>query len=341
MNFLGCSMIQRHAMNFNGRIDTEDAKISLCCEGVPNIPHIPFAGTPEEILRNFTDECAALDAECANASNKENRNFTLGCSKCPNFQYGDWRGNGLINYINLSMYPSPCQCRCIYCTVHENDQSINETAKECYEKLFSVLELGERCGIIPPNAGYQVSCGEIAIHPYHERIMKLVKGKPTCFYTNCMKFDEDIANNLRENPYSSINLSIDAGTPKTWHKIKGYDNFDKVTENLVKYYSYAFDSEQITLKYIILPGINDFYEDYASLIEIMKVLNVNHLTIACDGREKYNMSKGYETKLIGATAYLLAMCYKNDISNDMFTFTPKLRDKSIKQANEILRKRIL
>lgn len=119
------------------------------------------------------------------------------------------------------MYPAPCQSRCIYCNIPNENQSVTgDAAKTACEKLFDMLDLAERCGILAPNAVWQVSSGEIAIHPYHDRIMKLVQGKAAAFYTNCMKFDEAVAQNLHDNPNSTINLSVDSGTRETWKKSK-------------------------------------------------------------------------------------------------------------------------
>ena len=72
-------------------------------------------------------------------------------------------------------------------------------------------------------------------------------------------------------------LSIDCGTPETWRKIKGFNNFDKAIENLEKYREYTTRPNQIRFKYIILPGINDSADDYEGLIEIMKRLDIRIL----------------------------------------------------------------
>ena len=40
------------------------------------------------------------------------------------------------------------------------------------------------------------------------------------FYTNAFIYDEDIANILKKNKNARLNISIDAGTPQTWKKIK-------------------------------------------------------------------------------------------------------------------------
>ena len=337
MSYRCCSLIERFALNFNGRMDTGKPCISLCCENLSDIPKIPFAETAEDTLRAFVGEGLLAAVECARITKDSQRHFTAGCVNCAQFRESNYQINPIINYVNLSMYPAPCQCRCIYCLVHKTDQSVNnDVTRTAYEKLFDMLELAERCGILDPNAAWQISSGEIAIHPYRERIMRLVQGKRAMFYSNCMKFDEAVAQNLHDNPNSAINLSIDSGTPETWKKIKGIDNFDKVTENLSRYYAQSARPGQITLKYIILPDINDIYEDFQSLMEIMKVLEVKHLTLSRDGRKKYDMDRKERTKLIGAAAYLLAMCHKNGIANDMFTYTQEEQKEAISLAKEIL-----
>lgn len=146
---------------------------------------------------------------------------------------------------------------------------------------------------------------------------------------------------LHENPRSAINLSIDAGIAQTWKTVKGVDNFETITENLVKYRQKSLHSGQITLKYIILPDINDTYEDYTSLMEIMKVLEVKHLTLARDTRIKYQLGTQEKDKLLGAVAYLAALCHKNGITNDMFTFTPGERQQVAQLAAEVLQKNLI
>lgn len=339
MSYRCCSLIDRFALNINGRIDTGKPVLSLCCEELPDTPKIPFAQTAEDSLRAFVGEGLLATVECAQVRDDSQRCFTAGCVNCAQFQEGEHSLSPLIRYVNLSMYPAPCQSRCIYCNVHRENQSVaGEAAKAAYEKLFDMLDLAQKSGILAPNAVWQVSSGEIAIHPYHDRIMKLVKGKTAAFYTNCMRFDEAVAQNLHENPNSAINLSIDCGTSETWKKVKGVDNFDEVLENLVKYHAASARPGQITLKYIIMPGLNDIYEDYLSLIEIMKAFEVKHLTLSRDTRTKYNMGEEGYIKLTGAAAYLLAMCYKDGFSNDMFTFTQEEQMETARLANEILQR---
>lgn len=338
MEFKSCSMISKMFLNINGRIDADANALTLCCERISDKPAVPFQKTAEETLKSFVGMRSLVVAESLkSAAFQSTPRFTSGCLKCDKYQTANHNLSMLISYVNLSMYPSPCQCRCCYC---EDNKKWDDTPEvhSAYEKLFDMLRFGKQTGMIASNAIWQVSPGEITIHPYRKEIMELVKGQRANFYTNAFIYDESIAENLHSNPGSAINLSIDCGTPSTWKKVKGFDNFDEVTSNLVKYYKACSGARQITLKYIILPDINDIYEDFIALIEIMKILNVRHLSISRDGRKKYNYSNEYHVKMIGGAAYLAAICFKNHISFDLFPYTVDEQQLIKKQTEEILSK---
>ena len=344
MKYKSCSAIENFFLNFNGRIDTDSKCMTLCCENVDNIPGIALFESVQQSMESLRRERAEIIAESVRFSllggSDDERKFTNGCAKCANFLEGDY-GNfdGLIHYINLSMYPAPCQSKCIYCDVHSGESGIFDKRLHAnyYEKLFDTLDYAQKNGLIAQNATWQVSSGEIAIHPYKDRILDLVKGQAAIFYTNCFIFDEEVAANLAANQRSAINLSIDSGTVKTWHKVKGVDNFEVIMVNLVKYLNSSSRPGQITLKYIVLPGINDNVEDYLYVIEIMKILKVKHLTIARDTSVKYTLDARLSEKLISAAGYLAAILHKNEMTMDMFTYTPAEREHVVAFANELLK----
>ena len=333
--FYSCPLINAMYINFNGRLDNEKA-ITICCEPIEDRPGISFATDVETTLSNFIDARLRL----INEGYTSDEEYSLGCRKCARYQKKEWAVSQQILYVNLSMYPSPCQCKCFYCKVHSESQAIADPLiKERYEHLFDLIDYAKRTGVIAPNAAWQISCGEIAIHPYKNRIMDLIRGQRVTFYTNCFIYDEQIAENLRVNSGSAINLSIDAGTPETWMKVKGVDNFEDVMMNLTQYYVAGNKPGQITLKYIVFPGINDSEEDYISVIEIMKVLKVKHLTISRDTRDKYVSSPEKVEELMYAAARLVYKCYINDISMDMFTYTKEEQARIVEVVNDFLDER--
>lgn len=339
VEYYSCNMINSFFLNFNGRLSGE--LMAFCCEGIDDKPCMALSETGEETVKRFVALRDNVIEESKNfaAGFTGNRKYTTGCVKCANYQLKEWSNDGLIHYINFSMYPAPCQSRCFYCTVHNGEfgKSSRVIATQLYDKMFATVDCALKTGLIASETVYQISSGEISIHPFKDKIFEYIKGRRTFFYTNCFAFDENIADNLKTNPNSAINLSIDAGTPATWKKVKCVDNFDVVTTNLVKYYKSSARPGQITLKYIVLPGVNDNIEDYQSVIEIMKLLEVNHLTLSRDTRIKYAIDDEYGTQLIYSTASFVAMLHSAARTFDMFTFTPSEQEEVIRQATELLK----
>jgi hypothetical protein len=104
----------------------------------------------------------------------------------------------------------------------------------------------------------------------------------------------------------------------------------------VKYHGCCSRPEQITLKYIVLPGVNNTLADYRSIIEIMKVLKVSHLSISRDTRIKYTLDAEARETLISACGILVAIVYKNGMTFDLVNHSPEERERIVVFAHELL-----
>ena len=54
----------------------------------------------------------------------------IGCKDCVQFRKANWETKNEISRVNFSMYPSPCQCKCIYCNVNKGKFELTEEIKE-------------------------------------------------------------------------------------------------------------------------------------------------------------------------------------------------------------------
>lgn len=253
------------------------------------------------------------------------------CIRCSQYVKGNWSFSTHVSYVNLSMYPAPCQCNCCYCGVKSNPKNFYEYWNKCvdvvkmYENVIKTLQLAKKIGLVlPQQTPWQISSGEITIHPYKKEILGLVRGERAWFFTNCFIFDEEIAKELHDNPLAAIDISIDAGTPETWRKIKGVNNFYHVLDNLKTYKKASQRAEQITLKYIVIPGLNDSEEDFLSFVNIAKALDVQFFRLARDFREtpdfcsKDNMSWEF-SKTVESASRLSAICQLNGITPILYS----------------------
>jgi len=323
MKYFSCYVLERFHLVFD--VTSNIKRLVMCCESSGKSPGITFCETAEETVKSFVKEHTNIIQESINLASQgklaadENRLFSSRCAKCPNFRLDNWMGGGgQIRHIVMSVYPSPCQCKCIYCYCAALLKVVpDKLYMENFEKILDIMEYAQKNDFIAKDAKWEISSGEISIHPCKDRILNLVKNEAALFFTNCFIYDEKIAAILGTNPQSAIKLSIDAGTPETWRKIKGVDNLKTVIDNLAKYSASCVNPEQITLKYIVLPGINDNLEEYGSLIEIMKSLKIKHLDISCDLRTKKSNDKKQREPLIQATENLAAMLCRNGMAMKM------------------------
>jgi len=310
----------RHLEEFELRFQKKGSKdLTICCEPIGEVPGITHCETAEETLMSFVKERANIITESIKFgmieghNDNEERVFTSICAKCTNYKLDNWFGNskGKINHINFAVYPSPCQCKCIYCFADKTTLK-KEQYEERFEKIFDILDLARNKNMLADNVRFSIQSGEITIHPYKDKIFNFIKDDTAIFFTNCFIYDEKIAANLAANTDSIILFSIDAGTSETWKKIKCVDNFSIIKENLAKYSASCVVPWQICLKYIILPGINDNEEDYLSVIEIMKSIKSKTLIISCDSFKKYGREQ--RIHLIKTAGKLNAMLHMNTMT---------------------------
>ncbi len=105
--------------------------------------------------------------------------------------------------------------------------------------------------------------------------MQAVRPYPNVFFSNAIVFNHTIAEIL-DRGLSYIYVSMDAGTPETFAKIKGIDAFKQVCGNLKEYSRHG----PIELKYIVLPGINDTQADAKGFVELCKDVNAQNVMLS-------------------------------------------------------------
>jgi len=328
--YYSCFRINSFYVNFHGRIDLDEKCVTLCCErGIKDLPGVELRNTGEETVESFIALRSKVIEEGQYLPTDE-RTYTNGCQKCAVYQQKEWGGaTDCIGYVNLSMYPAPCNAKCIYCPTYKSDFDTfaQDAVKIGYERFFDAIDYMIDNNMVKPEAPWQISSGEITIHPYKDRILEVCEGRRCTFLTNCLIYDESIGNILSSNPKSAINLSIDAGTSETWQQVKGVDNFCDVVENLQKYHKQCQQATQITLKYIVLPGINDNEQDYMGVIDIMKSIGVKKLTVGRNTTTKYTITEDERKKLTTAAGKLCMQLKENNIAFDINAYTADEQNK--------------
>ena len=334
MEYYGCSSLAQFQLVFGDFAKENASAVALCCEAPQ--PGIPFRKTAKETL----DELIGMRTRLVIKGGVE-LDTNSPCTKCCYYAKKAWGFSLQISQINLAMTPTSCQCKCFYCTQREGISTgwdKDAAVISAYEKAFDLLRLAKADNVISPDVSWMVASGEITIHPFRKQMLELVKGHPVSFYTNGFIFDEAIAKELHDNPRAFMNISLDAGTAETWRKIKGVNNFSHVIDNLKRYSRVAYYPQQITLKYIVFPGINDSDEDFLSFVELEKSLHISAFNIPRDNRVFHDNAPSDidDSKLIESAARFAVIQYTLGGKVSFSNFTDEERRQIVALAEKIL-----
>lgn len=229
-------------------------------------PNIPSGADNESALQNFSAvRDRLIDGIRSGAQDNP-------CAGCRDVRVRYWPKQCHIKHLYVDDY-SGCNIHCCYCTVSKPLSSAKKPPAEFdYVSFIHYLEsTGQteedfRCDVLP---------GEITVHPRCEEILQAVRPYPNVFFSNAIVFNHTIAEIL-DRGLSYIYVSMDAGTPETFAKIKGIDAFKQVCGNLKEYSRHG----PIELKYIVLPGINDTQADAKGFVELCKDVNAQNVMLS-------------------------------------------------------------
>ena len=241
--------------------------IKTCCE--EQMVNIPSTGLISEDIERYYEYCE-------NLRQRLNMGQITSCIGCHMMKAGTDNEELAINAINLSTgLPGgdKCNFRCCYCTY-------GQTLGACCARKDNILEILEYVAENMKIKHLTYACGEITVSPFRKEILRLWKRQSWggTLLTNGSIYMGEIADLLSDG-LVFLNVSVDAGTPETFAKIKNVDCYQKVVKNLKRY----SEAGKVELKYIVLEGINDNAANIDGFTEIAKSINADVL-ISRDNR---------------------------------------------------------
>lgn len=189
------------------------------------------------------------------------------CSGCICVKEDWYAASPKIHIMNYSE-GGVCNFKCVYC---------NAAAKTSREISDSEIDLADTLNtlqskdMLAHDLHIDYSPGEPALHSKREKYYDSFSGKyTTLIMTNASVYDAGIEKALAMGK-ASLCVSVDSGTTESFHRVKGLDMFDRVSNNLQKYGEAAEGS--VGLKYIFLPNENDNDADIEGFVDLCKKVN--------------------------------------------------------------------
>ncbi|MDR0498322.1 MAG: radical SAM protein [Holophagales bacterium] len=295
-----------HCQHIGQQIDLRGCTaFSIPCGYSPHL-YWPAIGKIKEDVRDYYKHCEAL-------RNDLNKGKLTDCTGCPELRPGSSNEELKLKFVSLSSgMPGGTKCnfKCFNCNHGLNyEKKAHGRNKDIDDILLILHYFAENEEL----RRLEFAAGEITISPHRAEILKLLKTNKWkgVLFTNASCYVEELMELLSERNYSLL-VSMDAGTPETFAKIKGVDAFHKVVENLDKY---ASSGGQIYLKYIVFDGLNCEKTDLDGFVAIAEKINTP-ISISWDSRNNYI---NYCSELqYEAISYLARRCISRNIPFDLF-----------------------
>lgn len=262
--YVSCDLIE-HGMDFF------TDSINFCCR----IP--PTDKGYKKLIDNYNGEI--LDWHNFFAIKRKYRrqmqkgNIVPECEGCIYLKEKEWDNDDYISYINFNNW-TICNEHCVYCWLNDEGR-VNKNQYNVYPVVKDMAEKG----YLKPGGHITVAGGEPCIAPEFDDLIKLFidyKLENIRVLTNATKFSSVVYDGIKDGRVNIV-VSVDSGSRDTFIKIKRYDFYDKVWENIQKYAGIQPKSDSVKTKFILVPGMNDTKEEIDSWIKKSMDSGVKHL----------------------------------------------------------------
>ena len=179
-----------------------------------------------------------------------------------------------------------CNAKCTYCTYGYIERGYK------YRVLPLVKSLIDK-EILSRNAHIYMSGGEITISTEFEGLLSVLLHyiySKVEILTSGIKYCKSIEEAFIHDKCKLV-ISLDSANSETYKKIKQVDCFDKVVQNIKDYIKASENAKSnITMKYIIVDGVNDNNEEITNFIKLVSELGIKEIRLDFD-YEKYKYTR--------------------------------------------------
>lgn len=252
------------------------------------------------------------------------------CRTCGILTEREWDESLGLSGCEIANRQKCTVCDCIYCIATDANPEKKEFFKnfKAYDIRPVLLNLRNN-NIFLPNCRFDINGGEIAEYPVEELqwlvYIAMKQKSPMSFLSSGIVFSPTL-NDALHLLDTSLMVSVDAGTAKTYEKIKRVKNkFNQVWSNLDKYIKSADKNpkSRVMIKYIIIPGINDNVNEAKAFVEKCKEVNCKNIVVSMELHYKRNH---YHDKVSGHLKETMEYFNSLVIENVKINYAPEANE---------------
>lgn len=208
------------------------------------------------------------------------------CEGCYNLREEDWDDEDYISFINFDHW-NQCNSNCIYCGVQRHKPRTRNNVLNAVKELINK-------GKFKTNGEITFQGGEPTILKEFDDILKLFikQGCNVRIHSSGILFNRAIRNGIKKGAVSVV-ISPDSANREIYARIKRTDQSENVWKNIAHYRRRLKDGKEnlVKVKYIIIPGVNDSFDEVNDFLEKIKKLDIKSVIV--DFEYAYaNINKG-------------------------------------------------
>lgn len=235
------------------------------------------------------------------------------CEGCYNLREEDWDEEDYISYINFDHW-SQCNSNCIYCGVQANKP---KTKNNILGAIKELIKLGK----FKNNGEITFQGGEPTVLKEFEPLLNLFikAGSKVRIHSSGILFSRAIREGLKKGAVTVV-ISPDSAYKETYKTVKRVDKFNKVWDN-IKHYRKNLKPEMqelVKVKYIIIPGINDTFEEITEFINRIKQIDIKSVIVDIEYAYANRNINNVSPHVYMLMDYIENFCNQNNINYDLY-----------------------
>lgn len=262
--YVSCDLIE-HGLDFF------TDSINFCCR----IP--PTEKGYKKILEHYNGELIDWKKFFAIKRNYRNQmkkgQIIPECKNCIYLQEKEWDNDDYISFINFNNW-TICNEHCVYCWLNDADRPHQKQ----YNVFPAIKDMADK-GFLRKGGHITIAGGEPSVAPEFDDLIQLFLDNDLSsirVLTNATKYSDVVKRGIELGKVNIV-VSVDSGTQDTFIKVKRYDFYDKVWENVRKYASVQPNSDRVKTKFILIPNVNDSKDEIDAWIRKSIESGVKHL----------------------------------------------------------------
>jgi len=208
-------------------------------------------------------------------------NIHQNCKNCIYLSSANWSDDDYFDHFTFN-YWSNCNSKCIYCYTKD----LAEKDKRQYYEVYPIIKDMSKKGLLraTPRNCVVFGGGEPTILKEFDKLVDLFiqEGFNNIRVNSSgIKYSKTLEKGLKNNSVSLV-ISPDCGSKDTYLKIKRVNCFDKVWDNIKEYAKKQGNENNLKVKYILLPEINDNKEEIDKWFDMVLKSGVKSVSVSVE-----------------------------------------------------------